>query len=532
MARQFITDIELAAQRELRFEDADSSAYVGFKAPAAVTTNRIWTLPATDGTSSQVLSTNGSGVLSWATAGGGGGLTHFAESESTASPNATVPVDALTATDATYTNIDVALVAKGTGATLAQVPDATATGGDKRGTKATDWQKIRNNASEVASGISATISGGENNTASGVRAAIGGGEGNVASGIRGVVGGGTLNTASGQDSTISGGRSNTVSAQESTVSGGRNNTASSQYSSVGGGQSNIAQTSTHATVCGGSSNTASGQYACVGGGQSNTTSSSHSFVGGGQSNTASANTHATVCGGSTNTASGQYSFVGGGYTNTASGSNSFIGNGDTNTASGLASVIGGGFFNQATGEGAVIAGGNRNVASGLYSFIGGGYRGSTRGLRGYHVFPACVVPIADVAGVSQSGLLVLGRQTTDATTTVLASNSSAASTTNQVILPNNSAYSFSGEVIANVTGAGNSARWTIDGAIKRGANAASTVMIGTPTVVMSHFDAGAATWVVALTADTTNGGITVTVTGAAATTIRWVCRIDTTEMTY
>lgn len=73
MARQFLTDIELGEQRELRLEDADSSAYVGFKAPAAVTTNRIWTLPATDGTSSQVLSTNGSGVLSWATAGGGGG---------------------------------------------------------------------------------------------------------------------------------------------------------------------------------------------------------------------------------------------------------------------------------------------------------------------------------------------------------------------------------------------------------------------------------------------------------------------------
>jgi hypothetical protein len=55
MARQFLTDIELGEQRELRFEDADSSAYVGFKAPAAVTTNRIWTLPATDGTSSQAL---------------------------------------------------------------------------------------------------------------------------------------------------------------------------------------------------------------------------------------------------------------------------------------------------------------------------------------------------------------------------------------------------------------------------------------------------------------------------------------------
>ena len=71
MARQFLTDIELGAQRELRFEDADSSAYVGFKSPATVSTNLVWALPATDGTPGQVLSTNGSAVLSWATASGG-----------------------------------------------------------------------------------------------------------------------------------------------------------------------------------------------------------------------------------------------------------------------------------------------------------------------------------------------------------------------------------------------------------------------------------------------------------------------------
>jgi hypothetical protein len=128
--------------------------------------------------------------------------------------------------------------------------------------------------------------------------------------------------------------------------------------------------------------------------------------------------------------------------------------------------------------------------------------------------------------------LLLGRQTTDATATVLTSDTSAASTTNQVILPNNSAYSFSGEVIAGVTAAGATARWTIGGAIKRGADAASTTMVGTPTVTRTHNDGASNSWVVAVTADTTNGGIAVTVTGAAATTIRWVCRIDTTEMTY
>jgi hypothetical protein len=57
-------------------------------------------------------------------------------------------------------------------------------------------------------------------------------------------------------------------------------------------------------------------------------------------------------------------------------------------------------------------------------------------------------------------------------------------------------------------------------------------MIGTPTVTMTHFDVGAAAWVVAVTADVTNGAIAVTITGAASTTIRWVAKIETTEMTY
>jgi hypothetical protein len=62
----------------MRFADTDSSNYVGFKAPGTVSANKIWTLPATDGTSGQLLSTNGSGVLSWvndSTGGGGGSVT-------------------------------------------------------------------------------------------------------------------------------------------------------------------------------------------------------------------------------------------------------------------------------------------------------------------------------------------------------------------------------------------------------------------------------------------------------------------------
>jgi len=52
------------------YEDTDNGTnYVGFMAPASIASNVQWTLPSTDGTANQVLSTNGSGVLSWASGG-------------------------------------------------------------------------------------------------------------------------------------------------------------------------------------------------------------------------------------------------------------------------------------------------------------------------------------------------------------------------------------------------------------------------------------------------------------------------------
>ena len=68
LAAWFSADgLNLPAQDDVRFWDADSSNYVGLQAPAAVTTNRVWTLPATDGSPGQGLTTNGSNVLGWAT---------------------------------------------------------------------------------------------------------------------------------------------------------------------------------------------------------------------------------------------------------------------------------------------------------------------------------------------------------------------------------------------------------------------------------------------------------------------------------
>ena len=62
--------ISVSSQKEFRYLDNDSSHYVGFKSPATVTSNLIWTLPATDASvSGYVLSSNASGVLSWVAPG-------------------------------------------------------------------------------------------------------------------------------------------------------------------------------------------------------------------------------------------------------------------------------------------------------------------------------------------------------------------------------------------------------------------------------------------------------------------------------
>jgi len=293
---------------------------------------------------------------------------------------------------------------------LAQIPDNATTGGNKRGTYATDWQKSRSGATQVASGSYSFIGAGQTNRAAG------------------------------------------------------------SYSTIVSGQGNQA-TQTYSMIVNGNNSISTAQYA-------------------------------TIVNGSDGNASGTYSFIGNGSLNYVPSQYGFIGSGDNNTV------------------------------SGDYGAILGGSYGTTRGIIGMQVIPACYIPIASKKGASQSALLILARQTTDATATVLCSDNTAAGTTNQIILPDNSAYFFKGEIVSGVTGGGNTKGWTIEGVIKRGSGVASAALVGTPTVTSLYADAGAATWSIALAADTTNGGLKITFTGQASTTIRTVCKIETTEMTY
>ena len=62
--------LSVSAQKEIRYLDSDSSHYVGFKSPATVSSNVVWTLPSADSSvSGYVLSSNASGVLSWVAPG-------------------------------------------------------------------------------------------------------------------------------------------------------------------------------------------------------------------------------------------------------------------------------------------------------------------------------------------------------------------------------------------------------------------------------------------------------------------------------
>ena len=62
--------LSVSGQKEVRYLDADSSHYVGFKSAATVSSNVVWTLPSADSSvSGYVLSSNASGVLSWVAPG-------------------------------------------------------------------------------------------------------------------------------------------------------------------------------------------------------------------------------------------------------------------------------------------------------------------------------------------------------------------------------------------------------------------------------------------------------------------------------
>lgn len=309
---------------ELRFLEPSASGvnYTGFKAQAQ-TVDVTYTLPSADGTNGQLLTTNGSGLLSWTT------------------PSAS------------------SLWQLGTGTlSLVGIGFGNTSGGN---------YAISAGQNNAASGTNAVAIGGLGNTSSGSYAVVSGGQTNQSTGINTTVGGGLSNTASGSYAVVAGGQTNVASGINTAVGGGINNQATGNYAVVAGGQSNVA-TNTNATVAGGSSNTANGDHSFIGGGGSNQSQGTYSTIAGGQSNvTAAAAQYSTIAGGLSNQVSGNYSFIGGGQNNSAG------------TASNSHAVVGGGLSNSASGDKASVLGGQTNAASGQYSATLGGLGNSATG---------------------------------------------------------------------------------------------------------------------------------------------------------
>jgi hypothetical protein len=217
-----------------------------------------------------------------------GGLTEFTELETTAAPNATVPVNSLTPVTAT-TNADFAIVPKGTGALLAAVPNNLTSGGNKRGQYAVDWQLLRNANTQVASGNHSIIVGGFNNSATTDGSiAIGStnsslniytqavGYGNSVNGQ--YSGGYGINNTVSNSLAYALGAGNTSSSFPSYSFGGSNTSSGTNSTSIG--QSNIASGSNAVAI--GKSSTASGNYS-VALGEFNTANGSYSNAQGYQS---------------------------------------------------------------------------------------------------------------------------------------------------------------------------------------------------------------------------------------------------------
>jgi len=65
----FSSTVNLLTQSELRFQDTTGGQYVGLRASTTVASSFTLNLPVADGTSGQAIVTNGSGVLSFGSAG-------------------------------------------------------------------------------------------------------------------------------------------------------------------------------------------------------------------------------------------------------------------------------------------------------------------------------------------------------------------------------------------------------------------------------------------------------------------------------
>lgn len=140
-------------------------------------------------------------------------------------------------------------------------------------------------------------------------------------------------------------------------------------------------------------------------------------------------------------------------------------------------------------------------------------------------------PISGIAGINKiNDKTIVVATTSTATPTVLTTDNSAPNAVNQLILENDSTYTFSILVTARRLDADDeSAGYKFEGVIDRNATALSVAFVGTPIKTVLAEDSAA--WDCNISADTTYGALSITVTGEASKTIKWAAVINTAEIT-
>lgn len=96
-----------------------------------------------------------------------------------------------------------------------------------------------------------------------------------------------------------------------------------------------------------------------------------------------------------------------------------------------------------------------------------------------------------------------------------------------ISLDANTVYGFRGIVVARYAGASTGGAYLIQGAVTKGAANANVALVGTPLITAYEDTAGMD---LGITADTTNGRLTLTATGVAATSIVWKAEICFTKV--
>jgi hypothetical protein len=94
---------------------------------------------------------------------------------------------------------------------------------------------------------------------------------------------------------------------------------------------------------------------------------------------------------------------------------------------------------------------------------------------------------------------------------------------------NNTVLSAKGNIIARDVTTGDSCIFEISFLVKRGVNASTLALVGTPIITKTFSDTNSSTWTLSLAMNITTGVMEFTCTGEASKSIRWVSNIDMTE---